>query len=352
MLISRPHSALTHVRELSKAELAFLDSLPVALPRHVAEALWQLTTASGELGLFTAQEAYAAGLSIDGVQRLVRIGVLWRVEQGWYALALPGLTPEEVHRRRVFALVSGRLGDVVASHHSALAWHGLATFRADFATVHLTYRHRTTHRRRPGCVSHGSNASTVGLPADAWAVAPAFAVVQAGLLAGELGALVAGDAALASGAATVADLQAAAEASAHTRGIKSVAAVLPYLDRGAESALESLLRYALALLGYATVPQYLVKWEGRVARVDLKLRGTRLIAEADGAVKYRPKRDDDGRPAKRIVDIVSDQQARQTLLERAGFKVLRFAWGDVVDERGRLRLAHIKARVEGALRAG
>lgn len=330
------------------------------LPAHLALALTHLTAAAGPLRVFSADQAYAIGLGVQTVQRLVAVGVLTRVERGWYMPSDSALTPRERHLRRTYAIVRGREGRVVASHHSALIVHGLPDFSADLSTVHVTYRVSNTFRRRRGCVSHAVDVSSAlaagarsgvepdgGAAGSPWPVRPsvltvdiAFAIVQAGMENGPLAALVAGDAALHRGMTTREAITAAAHAYRHTPGIAQVMAIIEHVDGRAESPPESLVRYGLTQLGWRPVPQFEIRVDGRRFRSDLALVRERALVEIDGAVKY------EGPDAK---SVVMAEKSRHAALRRADWRVIRLTWGDIVAPTGILRLGNVRDIVEREL---
>lgn len=84
----------------------------------------------------------------------------------------------------------------------------------------------------------------------------AAAVVQCGIAFGPVSMLVAGDAALMSGATDRAEIASIIEVYAHSPGMAAVREAFPVLDPHSESVGESLLRYALHLLGRPVETQY------------------------------------------------------------------------------------------------
>lgn len=76
---------------------------------------------------------------------------------------------------------------------------------------------------------------------------------------------------------------------------------------------------------------------GRLYRVDLLWPDARLIVEADGLLKYR----DDPRA-------LANEKRRQEFLERAGYRVIRVLWEDVMfrpaETAERVRVALLTAR--------
>ncbi len=113
--------------------------------------------------------------------------------------------------------------------------HGLPTFAADLRQVHLTRTRDDHSRRRPGLTVHRR---LVGAGHERGVMAPAVAIVQAGLLGSGVSALVAADAAVHRGLVTV---EAVTEALTLVRGPGSagVRRALRHVDGRAESPGET-----------------------------------------------------------------------------------------------------------------
>jgi very-short-patch-repair endonuclease len=105
-------------------------------------------------------------------------------------------------------------------------------------------------------------------------------------------------------------------------------------DGRSESPLESLARLCL-VDGGLPLPdlQVRVDTDGGPYRVDMLYRKQRVIIELDGLLKYR----NDPRA------LVAEKR-RQEHLERAGYRVIRLLWEDVLH-----RPAETLARVRAAL---
>lgn len=277
------------------------------------------------------------------MQRLVATGVLWRLQRGWFTVADPTLDAKALHLRRARAVVRGRQGRSLASHHTALLCHGLPVFNVDLTTVHTTYRTGAVFRHRRGVVSHAADVSTRldRCPVSASVVGIPFAVVQAGMVSGPLATLVAADCAVHEGRAGIADIAEAAASYRFAPGIASVAAIIGDVDGRSESPPESLARYALRRLGFEPVPQLPVHTEGHTYRADLALEKERVIIEVDGAVKYAG--------ADAAVTVMNEKR-RHAALQRAGWVVIRITWHELVSPLGTLRLDNLAMLLESALR--
>ncbi len=149
----------------------------------------------------------------------------------------------------------------------------------------------------------------------------ATAVVQHTLDNGLAPGLVAADAALHRGDMGMPELL---EAAATVRGWPRsgrITSLLSFVDGRSESVGESRLRLDLALAGIPVVPQVVIREANGafVARVDLIVRGTKVVIEFDGLVKYR----EDG------ADALIAEKRREDRLRRLGYLVVRVTWADL-----------------------
>ncbi|MHA3837902.1 type IV toxin-antitoxin system AbiEi family antitoxin domain-containing protein [Terrabacter sp. AAH1] len=303
----------------------------------------------GADGVFRAADAARHGLDSHALERLVRDGRCERVTRGWYTVRDDPRQPlgqERRHTRATIALGREFAGRAAVSHHSLLLLRGLPTWRADLLTVHLTSIRPATEAdggiasRRGGLVIHrpvrGLTApgSSVTGPATAPpdAVPLGLAIAQAGLLAGPEAALVPADAALARGLVTREVLSAAVSALSGRRGIGPVRAALAQADGRHESPGESRTAYLLHALGLEFDPQVEVSAEGRRYRADFRIRGTRVLVEFDGQVKYADRA------------ALFEEKRREDALRRAGWVVVRLVWSELA------RPEVVRRRLRDALR--
>ncbi|OFE15844.1 hypothetical protein BA895_04840 [Humibacillus sp. DSM 29435] len=297
------------------------DLTPVAFARH---------------GVFSSAWAAAAGLDSDAVGRLVRSGRAHPLVRGWYAVGPPG---DERDRHRLAATAAYlRLGGRArVSHHSSLVFHGLPLYRADLATVHLTRTGPGSSRNRPGVKVHPS------LPMDGAAdrVPIAVGIVQSGLEADPLTALVAADAALHRRSVTSPEIEDAVNLLSGRHGIGPVRAVLAGADTRIESPGESVLGHRLRALGWAVTPQFMVVTDLGTRYADFRIDGTRVLVEFDGKVKYGGERG---------ADVLFAEKRREDALRRRGWLVERFVWAEI--ERVPLIERRIEAAVATAARLG
>lgn len=124
------------------------------------------------------------------------------------------------------------------------------------------------------------------------------------------------------------------------RGVRRARDVLALTDARAESAGESVLRYAIITAGIPA-PDLQIPVHTRLGRfrVDLGWPEVRLAVEFDGRAKY-------GAAPESVMQALVAEKRRQEAIEDEGWQVLRFMWPD---------LAHpedIAARIRRALRHG
>ena len=291
---------------------------------------WQVV--ADEHGLLRARDAAAAGLSRRDVAGLARAGQLLRVCRGWYCLAVAaappteGESPAERHRRRHALLARAMIREfsdrAVASHHSALVLDGLPTFGADLDRVHVTRTHDRFSRQRPGLTVHEQVA---GSTADEGVIEIPVAVVQTGVVNGPMASLIAADAALHRGLASVGGLSRALALVAGP-GVGRVRRILPFADGRSESPGETRTRHLLTMMGLPSTPQVIIEDAGFHARVDLLLQDAPVVVEFDGFVKYAMLLG----PGQRTPgEVVYAEKVREDRLRSLGYEVVRVTWSDL-----------------------
>lgn len=114
--------------------------------------------------------------------------------------------------------------------------------------------------------------------------------------------VVVADAALRKGDVTLEEIRAAAECSAR-RGIRTYRRMIDLVDPKSESAWETVLRLLYVLCGIPVEVQVEIfdSGGGFVARSDLRIKGTRMLSEYDGAShRGKERHEDDLRREKRL----------------------------------------------------
>jgi hypothetical protein len=278
-----------------------------------------LDLASAQDGVLTTRQARSLGHSRQSLAALVRDGTLVRLTRGVYAAGVPNVgAMTSVVRHSMLGRGAQLLyPDGALSGHTALVALGIPVWGASLRRAHLE---RPIHREvltrdlviRPrfgGPVAHGA------------VVAPAVALVQHCLEHGATPGVVAADAALHAGVISGAELEDVARRVHGWPRSSRVRTMLAFVDARSESVGESRLRVALGVLGVAVEPQVVIRDEsGRVvARVDFLVKGTKVVIEFDGLVKYR-----DGGPKALIAE-----KRREDELRRLGYHVVRVVWSDL-----------------------
>ncbi|MBR7743677.1 type IV toxin-antitoxin system AbiEi family antitoxin domain-containing protein [Phycicoccus sp. BSK3Z-2] len=270
-------------------------------------------------GLLTTPDAATLGAGPDDLGRLVRGGDLHRVRRGLYTGAdvWAIATPWERYELTVRGVLRAHPG-WHASHHAALALHGLPLVGVDLTCVDVVADVGTSKRRGGVHVHRLADHRRGTAPQDPRAVPVPEACVLTTAASGTEAGLVAMDAAVHAGTCTQEDLRTAA--SALVRGRRGALAAVEHVDPACESPGETRTRLLLTLAGWTVRSQVEISdVDGLVGRVDL-LVGARVVVEFDGAVKYSGA---DGRAA-----LVAEKR-REDRLRAAGYVVVRVTWDDL-----------------------
>lgn len=283
-----------------------------------AEILAALASADGA---FTWEQARLAAVSRPVLTKLVRDGRIRKLAHDLYSTA-PEPPEERERHRELLSAAMHRYGDrVVAASYSALVAHGLPTYEADLSRVHLLWRNGASSRvSGPLQIVR----STLSFPQQRVgsidAVTEPAAFLQVAGRQGLLAAVVAGDAMLHRESASTDELAATCRAYGSYPGRAVAQEALSMLEPLTESPGESVLRVVAARAGIEMQPQFKV-YDGPqlIARADFRVRGTRLLVEFDGKVKYGR----DGREG-----AAWKEKQREDRLRRLRFGVERVIWAD------------------------
>ena len=285
--------------------------------------------------VFTVADAARISLSATRIQRLVKSGVLTCLGRGVYTskehLDQAGAWEKHAIKARGFAAACST--PVFVSSASAVAVRRIR---------HLGNPPELPEVIAPRPTRGGSTKTRYGLLrraelpvshqrdyAGCPVVSKTWTAVDLARTATFAEALVVADAVLEDGATKV-GLQRARAAMAHWPGIEKAAPVIKHADGRSESVLETLGRVACI---EADLPVPISNaWVGRRRpefRVDHLWRWHWVVAEADGALKYRDHDD----PAA----VVAEEKERQWILERKlGMTVIRYGWDLAYGDRGQL----------------
>lgn len=279
-------------------------------------------TARAHQGLVTRQHTRARHVSPAVVAAAVRSGTLRRLRPGvlvdasvWEATA-----PSDRYALEVRGVLLGR-PRWLASHHAALALHGLPLFGVDTSLVDVV-ADVSTSKKRAGVHVHVATEAQRLLIKDplTQTVSVPDACVATAADHGFEAAVVAMDAALKGGMTTRAALTASLSQSGLRYGAGRARAAVLAVDPTCESPGETRTRLILVEAGLDVRSQVsLSDDEGFIGRVDF-LVGNRVVVEFDGAVKY------DGIEGRRAL---MAEKRREERLRDAGFRVVRLTWADL-----------------------
>jgi very-short-patch-repair endonuclease len=288
-------------------------------------------------GVAAADQLVRLGVATADLRRAVDTGRLVRVRRGAYvdSEVWRPADPDTRYRLTVEAVMRSRHTPDVATHHSALALHGLPLWHVDRELVMLAgdvQESTTTSGLRVTPLRALAGLDEVrGLPT----LSVADAVVTAASRSVESG-VVAGDAALHSGQCTTDEIAEAVDRlRPGLRGRKRLTRAVALLDPLAESPGESRTRLVLSALGLPLRSQVVIRDDLSrfVARVDF-LVGDRVVLEFDGAVKYGGEQ---GGAA-----LVAEKR-REDELRALGYVVIRITWDELADPQ------RLLARIRAAL---
>lgn len=264
-------------------------------------------------GLARRRDLLRAGLSRRALERRVRTGALRPLTPHLFSSVAEPAPDEDL---RVLAVGL----DAVVSHTSAALLWGLELAETPQVPTVTVGRDRS-RVRQPG-VSRSDLPSTDVVERDGVRVTTVLRTVLDLARSLPLGQAVAVlDSALRQGRLQLEDVRAALCALPPGRGRSRVARVVRLADPRSGSVLESLLRVLLAEHGLAPpTSQLLVRTRhgGRIGRVDFAWPDAMLVVETDGFAFHADRRS------------YREDRRRGDALVRAGWRVLRFSWEDVV----------------------
>jgi Protein of unknown function (DUF559) len=297
----------------------------------------------------SARRWQAKGVSPALMRSLIRSGQLIRMRQGVYATkrALdwanaaspaspaspakangdPGPDPVRAHVLNVLAAMATATGNAVASYHSAALIHRLSLLApppATTVTLTLPLTRKWNRAKTADVVFHASD-----LPKDHVTRLFNLPLTTAARTVADLArtlpftdAVVVADSALNQEKTTKPELeQILKQLAVGWPGVRQARRVIDFADERAESPLESAARVAFAEAGLEP-PELQVTIHGEqeqqfAARVDFLWRGQKVIAEADGLVKYSDRKD------------LLDERERDHQLREAGYIVVHFTWREI-----------------------
>lgn len=292
--------------------------------------------ADRRLGVFTSQEALAAGYVVDDIKTALRSGRWLRLRKGIYTTRdrWAAADARERHLADCVAVLLSLDAGPVLSHASAARLHGLAVPAAEPDDVRVTDVHQW-RRGRGYRVARAVLAPGDVLPwSEFGATSVARTLVDCAREWPLLSAVVAMDAAQHSERVRRSELQAAVHAARHRTGASGAARAFGLSDGRAESPLETEGRLALLAAGLPAPELQVELHDGRgfVARVDAWYEEAAVALEFDGKVKYLEPRD--GRSAGEVLWQEKRREDRVRALDVRFVRVakpdLGVAWPGVV----------------------
>lgn len=298
-------------------------------------------------GLFTTEQALLVGSSLRSLRHALATKEVLRLTRGLYVLAdqVPS-TEEERHLQRARGALL-LVPDAVLSHWTALLAHGIPVITVPHEVRLLRPVSPKVRRkgqvRRAGIVidagAHDAQARSARMRSPYGPTVPiATALLQHAKSRGVEEGLASADAAVRAALVPRRGLvdEAAADRGPFSRRGTQVASLA---DGRIESVGESRLRFVCLTGGIEVEPQVTIRDEGGsfVARVDFLVKGTNVVLEFDGRMKYAEA---NGRA-------LWDEKRREDRLRALGYVVVRVIWADLADPMtvvGRIRDAMVPGR--------
>jgi len=273
-------------------------------------------------GIVTRLHASARHVAPQVLRAAVRDRALHRVRPGVFATRerWDGANRHERYVLTVRGLLLAH-PDWVASHHAALALHGLPLHDVDLDLVDVAAPVRAS-KVRPGLHVHVATSQQLARASrdEERAVCPAEACVLTAAASGFDAGVVAMDAALHRRLVTQEGLMAATALRGARYGVATARDAIRAADPRCESPGETLTRLVLVAAGLDVRSQVdIADGDGFIGRVDL-LVGARVVVEFDGAVKY------DRLEGRREL---MKEKRREERLRDAGYRVVRVTWADL-----------------------
>ncbi|MBT9273449.1 type IV toxin-antitoxin system AbiEi family antitoxin domain-containing protein [Phycicoccus sp. MAQZ13P-2] len=271
-------------------------------------------------GVFTTAEAHGLGVSREVLTRAVKARTLRRLARGLYATGPAAARAEDRHLELCRAL-RVEYPDASLAGRSAVVALGLPTWGLPLGTAPL---HRPVERQLK---RSGATIRPLDPVADLQDTSfgpvepPCAALVGLALDHGTVAAVASADEALHRRLVTPDELAGEVARRAGHRHVQRALAMLRLVDAASESPGESRTRVTLESLGLELDSQVEVRDEDGefVGRVDLVVRGTKVLIEFDGAVKYSA-----GGP-----EAVVAEKRREDRLRELGYVVVRVMWDDL-----------------------
>jgi very-short-patch-repair endonuclease len=286
--------------------------------------------ASGQGGVFSRQQAAAAGYTPEQMRERLADGRWERVRHGQYAEAqdLSQLAPWDQrrvrHRSAIHAVVNSiRPGSAAVSHQSALVLHDLTLWGVDLDEVHLTRLDERRGRAASGVRHHRNKLLPIDLTeVEGLAVTTLpRALVELACTNSFESVVVAADCAFRGRMVSKEEALRLLAVIEFWPGSPTARAALAFGNRLSESVGESRLRVLMHDHG---LPAPVLQFEfsdaaGFVARVDFYFPDYLTVVEFDGLMKYGG-----GSP-----EVLIREKIREDRLRALGVEVVRITWADL-----------------------
>ncbi|KGN37266.1 type IV toxin-antitoxin system AbiEi family antitoxin domain-containing protein [Knoellia subterranea] len=277
--------------------------------------------AHGHRGFFTTEEARRVGTTPHALVEAVKGGLLHHPARGLYAVSalVDNTQPQSWHIDLSFAATL-LWDDAALGSTSSVLSHGVTVWGPDLGRIHVLRPIDRTVQVGVFRVRRWRGQPVVDTdvgPAVELSHALAQHAVDHGLVAG----VVSADNALHEGLVTIDELRDAAAVLAPFRNGSRATTMVAFADGARESVGESRTAVALMTAGLTLDPQVEIRDRSGhlVGRVDFLVRGTNVIVEFDGRLKY-----DSGDPS-----VLWAEKKREDALRRLGYVVVRLTWADL-----------------------
>lgn len=268
--------------------------------------------------MFTTADAHRFGVGTRTLSHLVRHDVLKHPGRALYGVTSLVESSEEGWHLQVAHGATLLYDDVAFSSVTAVLAHGVPVWNSSLAKPILLRPiargvKSAAFRVRP------RSTSTV---ATAWgpSVPLGRALIEHCLDHGIVQGVVSADFALHEGRITLDELRASVADIAQWPRSGFARAMMRFVNPAHESVAETLANVDAVTHGIELVPQVRIHDEsGRlVARVDFVVKGTKVILEVDGRLKYTDR------------DALFAEKKREDRLRSLGYVVVRVTWSDVM----------------------